>query len=118
MGIKNQNIIVSKTMEFSLEMIIYCDLLYQDRKFIISNQLLKSSTSIGANVMEAQHAESPADFLHKIKIAAKEANETFYWLTLCEKSIGYKYESKYQHYIEDIINILAKIIITTKQRKI
>ena len=118
MGIKKHNIIVSKTLAFSLEMITYCDLLYQERKFIISNQLLKSSTSIGANVMEAQHAESPADFLHKIKVAAKEANETLYWLSLCEKSIGYQYEAKYQHYIDDIINILAKIIITTKQRKV
>ncbi len=51
----------------------------------ISNQLLKSGTSIGANVFEAQYSESRLDFIHKMKIALKEANETFYWLTLCEK---------------------------------
>jgi four helix bundle protein len=77
MGIKKQNIIVSKTVQFALEMILYCEMLCKERKFIVANQLLKSSNSIGANVMEAQHAESPTDFLHKMKIA-KEANETYY----------------------------------------
>jgi len=115
-GINKQNIIVNKTVQFSLEMILYCEMLCKERKFVVANQLLKSSTSIGANVMEAQHAESPTDFLHKMKIAVKEANETYYWLHLCEKSIGYHYEMKYQQYIEDILNILSKIIITTKQR--
>ena len=78
MTINKKNIIVEKTFQFSLEMIAYCEILYQERKFVVANQLLKSSTSIGANVMEAQHAESPADFLHKMKIASKEANETHY----------------------------------------
>jgi four helix bundle protein len=53
-----------------LEMIDNCDLLQNEKKFVVANQLLKSATSIGANVMEAQHAESPDDFLHKMKIAA------------------------------------------------
>jgi four helix bundle protein len=65
MGIKEQNIIVQKTIQLSLEMICYCDILYEERKFVVANQLLKSSTSIGANVMEAQHAESPCDFCIK-----------------------------------------------------
>jgi len=116
MGIKEQNIIVQKTIHLSLEMICYCDILYEERKFVVANQLLKSSTSIGANVMEAQHAESSGDFLHKIKIAAKEASETYYWLNLCEKSKGYKYEIRYQKYVEDILNILSRIIISTKQK--
>jgi four helix bundle protein len=118
MTIKKQNVIVDKTFQFSLEMIKYCEILYQERKFVIANQLLKSSTSIGANVMEAQHGESPADFLHKMKIASKEANETYYWLSLCEHCIGYKFEIKYQEYIEEIINILSKIIITSKSRSV
>jgi len=118
MGIKTENIIVNKTTQFSLDMIGYCDLLYSEKKFILANQLLKSSTSIGANVVEAQQAESPMDFLHKIKIAAKEANESLYWLNLCEKSIGYKFESRFLNSIEEIIAILSKIIITTKKRKL
>ncbi len=96
-------------------MIAYCDLLFQGKKFIIAQQLLKSSTSIGVNVMEAQHAESTSDFLHKIKIAMKEANETANWLNLCEKSKDYNFDIKFQKDIESIINILSKIIITTKK---
>ena len=118
MGIKTENVIVSKTTQFSLDMIVYCDILYLEKKYIVANQLLKSSTSIGANVMEAQHAESPMDFLHKIKIATKEANESLYWLNLCEKSTGYKFEIRFLRAIEDIINILSKIIITTKKRSL
>ena len=53
------------------------------KKYVISNQLLKSGTSVGANVREAQNCESKADFIHKFKIAAKDADETEYWLLLC-----------------------------------
>ena len=58
-------------------------------KYTISKQLVRSATSIGANSMEVQNAESKADFIHKIKIAAKEADETQYWITLCEFAKGY-----------------------------
>ena len=74
------NVIVDKTFDFAVKIIEYCELLESHKKFVISNQLLKSGTSIGANVSEAQNAESRADFIHKIKLAAKEANETNYWL--------------------------------------
>ena len=80
--------IVVKSVDFSISIITYCDLLNSRKKFIISNQLLKSGTDIGANVFEAQHAESRPDFIHKMKIALKEANETLYWLTLCQKMDG------------------------------
>src|SRR5450631_2112982 len=77
--------IVKKSFEFSLSILSYCEYLDSKRKFIIANQLLKSGTSIGANVFEAQDSESRMDFVHKMKIALKEANETFYWLSLCKK---------------------------------
>jgi four helix bundle protein len=63
--------------------------LEQERKYVISKQLLKSGTSIGANIHEAQNAESKADFIHKIKIATKELEETKYWLILCNESKNY-----------------------------
>ena len=78
------NAILSLSFEFSLLTIEYCERLVDGKKFVLSNQLLKSGTSIGANAMEAQNAESKADFVHKIKIAAKEAGETQYWLMLCK----------------------------------
>lgn len=77
------NPILKMTFNFSLPIIEYCDQLNSARKYTISRQLLKSGTSIGANSMEAQNAESKADFIHKIKIAGKEADETQYWLLLC-----------------------------------
>lgn len=78
-----ENVIVEKSFQFALKIIVYCDLLEEKRKFVISKQLLRSGTSIGANVREAQNAESKADFIHKLKLAAKEADETEYWLLLC-----------------------------------
>jgi four helix bundle protein len=110
-----KNAVVNKTMQFSLLIIKYCEILNQEKKFIIANQLFKSSTSIGANVIESQHGESPADFLHKMKIASKEAHETFYWLKLCQISEGYKFDAKYLNDLEEIVRIISRIIITCKR---
>ena|ERR1700685_4853076 len=111
------NVVVNKTIKFSLKMVKYCEILFRERKLIVANQLLKSSTSIGANVIESQHGESPADFLHKMKIASKEAHETYYWLKLCESSEGYKFDMKYLEDLEEIIRIISRIIITCKKNK-
>lgn len=111
------NLIVNKTIQFSLAIIKYCEVLEQDRKYVIANQLLRSSTSIGANVFEAQNAESKADFIHKMKIAAKEASESLYWLILCEKSESYKYDITSKTFLEEIIRILAKIISSAKRKE-
>jgi four helix bundle protein len=109
-----ENIIVEKTIEFSLSIIKFCGLLESNKKFVIANQLLKSGTSIGANIFEAQNAESKVDFIHKMKIAAKEASETLYWLILCERSEGYQFELKLKNNLEEITRILSKIISTSK----
>jgi TIGR02436 family protein len=89
------NIIVEKTLDFSIHLINYCERLESAKKYIIARQLLRSGTSIGANVFEAQNAESKIDFIHKMKIASKEASESKYWLTLCEKAETYEYEQSY-----------------------
>lgn len=78
------NPILKSTIEFSLLIIDYCDQLPSLKKFTISNQLFRSGTPIGANSFKAQNAESKAGFIPKIKIAAKKAGETEYWLTLCQ----------------------------------
>ena len=67
----------------------FCEVLESKKRWILSNQLFRSGTSIGANVREAQNGESKADFIHKLKIAAKEADETEYWLLICKKSKNY-----------------------------
>ena len=109
-----ENLIVNLSIDFALEIIEYCELLETKRKFIIANQLLKSGTSIGANVHEAQNAESKADFIHKIKIAAKEADETDYWLTLCILSPSYPNPVGLDIKVTSIINVLSKIISSSK----
>ena len=111
---EKENIIVSKSIEFSLDLIAYCEILEEKRKYVIANQLLKSGTSIGANIHEAQNAESKADFIHKMKIAAKEAEESQYWLWLCEHSEGYADCSLLLNKIEEINKILGKILSSSK----
>ena len=110
-----ENVIVSKTIDFSLLVVKYCEILDMNRKFVISKQLLRAATSIGANVFEAQNAESRADFIHKMKIAAKEASETQYWLIICERSENYCFDIKLRTDLEVIIKILSKIISSSKQ---
>lgn len=78
-----ENVILNLTLLFSLGVIAYCETLESNRKFVVARQLLKSATSIGANTREAQNAESKSDFIHKLKIALKEVDETEYWLLLC-----------------------------------
>ena len=81
-----ENVVMKLSFEFALVIIEFAEQLKSKRKFIIANQVFKSGTSIGANIREAQNAESKSDFIHKMKIAAKEADETEYWLLLCQFS--------------------------------
>ena len=108
-----KNIVVEKSIEVAIEIIEFCELLRKNRKEIVSRQLLRSGTSIGANVREAQNAESKADFIHKIKIAAKELEETKYWLILCEKSRIYPSPMELKHKTEELGLILYKILSTS-----
>ncbi|MGJ8683918.1 MAG: four helix bundle protein [Nonlabens sp.] len=112
-----KNVIVEKSTEFALEIISFTTNLKKEKHFEISSQLFRSGTSIGANVNESQNAESRKDFVHKLKIAAKEASETRYWLYLCTKSdslISPKPELLEQ--LETIEKLLSRIIATTKSR--
>ena len=108
------NIIVEKTFQFALKVVAYCELLEEKRKFMVSQQLLKSGTSIGANVREAQNAESKLDFIHKLKIAAKEADETEYWLLICKNSPSYPVDDELYNHLVEIIKILSKILSSSK----
>ena len=110
------NIIADKTIGFSLSIIKYCEVLENQKKYIIARQLLRSATSIGANVFEAQNAESKADFIHKMSIALKEANETQYWLLLLRRA-EYMSEEEFASLhldIEELLRLLTSIIKTSK----
>ncbi|QHL86147.1 four helix bundle protein [Nibribacter ruber] len=112
-----QNLILELTLEFAVAVILYAEELEAKRKYVLANQLLKSGTSIGANVREAQNAESKADFIHKFKIAAKEVEETEYWLLLCQRTPSYPDPSHLQKSLVSIKKIISKIIISSKTNK-
>ena len=110
------NIILIKSFEFSKNIIEYSELLEKQRKFVVANQIIRAGTSIGANIKEAQNGESRKDFIHKLKIALKEADETEYWLFLCNEINSYP---KCEHLIlelESIIKILNKIISSSVKK--
>jgi four helix bundle protein len=111
-----ENVIIKLTFKFALDIIKYSEALQDEKKFVIANQLLKSGTSIGANIREAQNAESKADFIHKFKIAAKEIEETIYWLELCKFSNNYPNVDDLIEQVNNISRIVNKIIITSKQQ--
>lgn len=115
MQTNKENKIVDLSRAFALDIIELCELLESKKKFVMAKQLFKSGTSIGANVREAQNGESKADFIHKMKIAAKEADETDYWLGLCNDSKGYPQTQDLLMKVESINKVLSKIISTSKK---
>ena len=112
---EKDNLIVNLTLSFAIEIVKFCEILEGRKKYVIAKQLLRSGTSIGANVREAQNAESKPDFIHKFKIAAKEAEETEYWLLICKKSEGYPNPDLLLENLKSIQKIINKIIASSKK---
>ena len=112
------NVVKDKSFAFALRIIKLNKILSEKKEYVLSKQLLRSGTSIGAMVREAEHAESKADFIHKMAIAQKEANETDYWIELLYQS-EYLTKLSYESIANDIGEIkklLASIIITSKNQ--
>jgi four helix bundle protein len=108
------NLIVKMTFEFALQIHAFADVLRNERRFAFSDQPLRAGCSIGANGKEAQSAESKADFIHKLKVASKEANQTEYWLELCEFAGNYPKSGNLPSQLESILKVLSKIISSSK----
>lgn len=111
-----KNPFLKPTLDFSLLIINYCEQLEAEQRYIIANQLLKSGTSIGANAIEAQNAESKADLVHKIKVAAKEADETQYWLKPCSHATTYPDGKILFQKWEEVQKVRNKILGTAKRK--
>jgi four helix bundle protein len=109
------NTIVRMTFEFSLEIIAFADVLREQKRYAFSGQVIRSGCSVGANVKEAQGAESKADFVHKMKVAYKEAEEVEYWLELCDFAANYPKPGNLLPKIESILKVLNKIISSSKR---
>jgi len=110
-----ENIILNKTFDFALQTIELYRTMTEQKEYVLSKQLLRSGTSIGANVEEATAAISKRDFVAKMAIASKEARETRYWLRLLDKSKIVDIDcQRYLVEIESIINILTAIVKTSQ----
>ena len=113
-----ENLIANLSMDFALRIVKMCQYLRDNKKeTVLSKQVLRCGTSIGANIYESEHAQSKADFLSKLYIALKESNETKYWLELLFRS-GYLNEDAYNSINSDlkiIIGTLVNIIKKTKE---
>jgi four helix bundle protein len=116
--VEKRNVIKEKSFLFAIEIVSIYKVLAERKEFVLSKQVLRSGTSIGANVRESEHAQSKADFIHKLSISLKEANETEYWLDLL-------YETKYITQIEfenlkpkiiELLKLLTSIINTSKSK--
>ncbi len=112
------NIIVQKSYAFALQVIQLYKSLIDRKEFVLSKQILRSGTSIGANIHEAVASESKKDFVHKLGIAVKEARETSYWLNLLKDSdyITNDEFNNLNNSCDEIVRILNSIILTTKER--
>ncbi len=114
-----ENIIVSKSYAFSVKIVKFCfDMQIKTREFVLSKQLLKNGTSIGANIEEAQGAISKAEFIAKIQISLKEAKESKYWLRLIIDTEIFNSSEKEKLLAEcsELIILLTSILKTAKTR--
>jgi len=114
-----ENAVKDKSFAFAIHIVKLYRFLCDDKKeFVISRQILRSGTAIGALVREAEQAESKPDFVHKLAIALKEANETEYWILLLQET-GYLNANESESVIKDnkeLLKLLTSIINSTKQR--
>lgn len=110
------NPIVDKTFHFAVSILKFSQILQDQKHYVLVRQLQRSGTSIGANTREAQNAESKADFIHKFKIAAKEADETEYWLLLCNELFQDGAIQVLLNELKIIQKIITKIIATSKNQ--
>ena len=116
------NIILDKSFEFAIRVVKLYKYLCDDKKeYVLSKQLLRAGTSIGANINEAQAGQSKADFIAKMAIASKEARESKYWIELLIKTdyldINENHVKSLLNDIEEIIKLLTSIVKTSMENK-
>jgi four helix bundle protein len=110
-------VIANLSMDFALRIVnIYKYLFKEKNEFVMSKQLLRCGTSIGANIAESEHAQSKADFLSKLYISLKEANETKYWITLLAKA-DYLSDAESESVMKDLRIIIGTLVNTIKKTK-
>jgi four helix bundle protein len=112
-----KNVVKDKSFQFAIRIVNLSKFLIEKKEFVISKQILRSGTAVGALIRESEHAESKPDFIHKLSIALKEANESDYWIDLLFET-DYLNEKEYKTLksdIESLIKLLVSIIKSTKE---
>ena len=112
-----KSLTAEKSFGLAIRIVRLDKILYERKEFVLSKQMLRSGTAIGALLKEAEHAQSKADFISRVNIALKEANETEYWIMLL-KETDYLSEKEYESIIEDcreLIKLTVSIVKTSKQ---
>jgi len=110
------NVVLNKSFAFAVKIVkLVKSIQDQKKEYLITKQLIRSGTSIGANIREGNNAESKADFIHKLKIASKKADETEYWLLLCKNSKSYPGNESLLPLLEEIQKLLSSIISSAKK---
>jgi four helix bundle protein len=111
-----QNLIVDKSFEFALKIVeLYKFLVTEKKEYVLSKQLVRSGTSVGANIREAVVSQSKKEFMAKLNISLKEIHETQYWLLLLMKSDYITDQQALQNETEELIKILTSIIRTSNE---
>jgi len=113
-SLKKDNLIVKLSFELAVETIDFCSKLDEMKKWSLANQISRAALSVGANIKEAQNAESKNDFIHKMKIAAKEADELEYYFEVCNASTLLPNANGLLTKVNSVCKILNKIISTSK----
>ena len=115
----SKSILKDKSFQFAVRIInVYKHLVSEQKEYILSKQLLRSGTSVGANIREAQNAQSIKDFIHKLSISQKECDETMYWLELLKESsfLTQKEMESLHSDATELIKMLKSAIITSKNK--
>lgn len=118
---QSKSILKDKSFSFAIAIVkTYKNLLEEKREYVMSKQLLRSGTSVGANIREAKNAESTNDFIHKLGIAQKECDETLYWLELLKKTEYLNGEEfhKLSDEANQILKMIRSTILTIKQKNL
>ncbi len=114
MMMEKRNVLLDKSFEFSLAIVDFVQEIKELKHFELASQLVRSGTSVGANIVEAQRAESKRDFIHKLRISLKEADETKYWLRIIDLKIK-KVDKELLKENEELIRLLVSIINSTQK---
>jgi four helix bundle protein len=118
LGLMGENLIKKKSFDFAIRIVkLFQYLQFEKKEYVLSKQLMRSGTAVGALTREAEHAESKSDFVHKMAIAQKEINETIYWLELL-KSTDYLSSEQFESMNKDAVELIKMITSIIKTAKV